>query len=200
MKKNILICGDSFAADWRVKYPEALGWPNMLAQEHAVDNRAQAGCSEYKIFKQLASARLDQYDCVIVSHTSPYRIPISKHPIHFHDTLHKNSDLIYADIKEHSKKNPDLVDIVNYFEKYFDTEYANFTHNLICQQINQLLIDSGVRYINLVHINWDNLYVFSNLLNLEKLFNTQPGSVANHYNSLGNQTVFLEIKNHIDNQ
>jgi hypothetical protein len=200
MKKNILICGDSFAADWCVKYPGAQGWPNRLAQEYTVNNLAQAGCSEYKIFKQLTSVNLDQYDWVIVSHTSPYRIPITKHPIHFHDPLHKNSDLIYADIKEHSKDFPDLIAIVNYFEKYFDTEYANFMHNLICQQINQLLINSGIPYINLVHINWDNLYMFSNLLNFEKLFNTQQGSVANHYNQVGNQTVFLEIKKHIETQ
>ena len=28
---NILICGDSFAADWTVKYA-GQGWPNLLAQ------------------------------------------------------------------------------------------------------------------------------------------------------------------------
>jgi len=47
---KILICGDSFAADWTVKYP-GQGWPNMLAQQHEIVNLAQAGCSEYKIFK-----------------------------------------------------------------------------------------------------------------------------------------------------
>ena len=49
---KILICGDSFAADWTVKYP-GQGWPNMLAEIHEVTNLAQAGCSEYKILKQL---------------------------------------------------------------------------------------------------------------------------------------------------
>ena len=29
--KNVLICGDSFAADYSPKYPDKLGWPNLLA-------------------------------------------------------------------------------------------------------------------------------------------------------------------------
>ena len=49
---KILICGDSFAADWTIKYP-GQGWPNMLSQQYEIVNLAQAGCSEYKILKQL---------------------------------------------------------------------------------------------------------------------------------------------------
>ena len=48
---NILICGDSFAADWTKKY-DGTGWVNMLTKDHTITNIAEAGVSEYKIYKQ----------------------------------------------------------------------------------------------------------------------------------------------------
>ena len=48
---NILIIGDSFAADWTVKYPTVVGWPNLLAKNYNVVNLAQAGAGEYKIYQ-----------------------------------------------------------------------------------------------------------------------------------------------------
>ena len=55
---HLLIIGDSFAADWSVKYADKKGWPNFLAEKYSVTNLAQAGCSEYKIKKQLDSVNL----------------------------------------------------------------------------------------------------------------------------------------------
>ena len=52
MKKNILICGDSFAADWTKKY-NGNGWVNMLCNDFNITNVAEAGVSEYKIYQQL---------------------------------------------------------------------------------------------------------------------------------------------------
>ena len=46
---KILVAGDSFAAEW----PGDDGWVKLLAQSHEVTNVAQAGCGEYKIFKQI---------------------------------------------------------------------------------------------------------------------------------------------------
>ena len=48
---KILICGDSFAADWSKKY-EGKGWVNMIENDHVITNIAEAGVSEYKIYKQ----------------------------------------------------------------------------------------------------------------------------------------------------
>ena len=53
--KKILIVGDSFAADWSIKHKECNGWVNMLCDDFFVTNIAQAGVSEYKIYKQLLS-------------------------------------------------------------------------------------------------------------------------------------------------
>ena len=107
----ILIAGDSYAADWTVKYA-GCGWPNMLAQKHNVHNLAQAGCCIYKTLKQIESVNINHYDAVIINHTSPNRIYVNTHPVHFADPLHKNSSLIYLDIKEHSKSNPELKVII----------------------------------------------------------------------------------------
>jgi hypothetical protein len=192
---KILICGDSFAADWAVKYHNDLGWPNLLAEDHTIVNLAQAGCSEYKIYQQLISVEFSEFDQIIISHTSPYRIPIKKHPVHASDDLHKNSDLIYSDIKEHSKSNSKLLSIVDFFENYFDTNSAKFTHNLICEKIDKLT--SIVPVLHMVHINYDDLYSFQNMLNFEYLFKTNRG-LMNHYDNEGNLQIYRCIKNIIE--
>ena len=76
---RVLIAGDSFAADWQVKYPTQAGWPNLLVDKYTVTNIAQAAVSEYKILKQIQSVDLNQYDSIIISHASPNRIHCVKH-------------------------------------------------------------------------------------------------------------------------
>lgn len=191
--KKILICGDSFAADWTVKYGD-IGWPNMLAKEYKITNLAQAGCSEYRIYKQILSANLTKYDKIIISHTSPYRLYVNKHPVHSNDILHKNSDLIYSDIQEHCKTNKELLSILNYYENYYDLEYAEFIHNLICKEV-----DSITKLYDVLHItsfNWDNLYKFTHMINFDKKFQKHKG-LMNHYNEQGNKIVFEIIKSHL---
>lgn len=187
--KKILICGDSFAADWTKKYP-GIGWPNMLAKEYKITNLAQAGCGEYKIYKQLTSVNLIKFDHIIISHTSPYRIHVKRHPLHYNDPLHKNSDLIYNDIKEHKK----LASIVDYFENYFDLDHAIFVHNLICGEIDKL-----TKYYSVIHItgfDWNELYKFPNMISFENIFKNYKGNM-NHYNKDGNQKVYEKLKMHL---
>ena len=187
---KILICGDSFASDWQVKYPLQKGWPNLLVEQYDVVNLAQAGCSEYKILLQLKSADLTSFDCVIVSHTSPYRIPVKTHPVHARDPLHNASDLIYTDIKEHSRTNKRLLPLVEYFEQYFDVDYAKFTHSLICREIDVLVQNCTV--LHLTNLDWTDLYVFESMLNFEYLFKSHRG-LMNHYTDEGNRIVFEKI-------
>ena len=189
---KILICGDSFAADWTVKYT-GQGWPNLLAQEHTVTNLAQAGCSEYKILKQLESAFLSQYDKIIVSHTSPYRIYVEKHPVHYNDPLHKNCDLIYTDLKEHDKKHKELKPIIEYFEKYFDFEHAKQMHELLCQEIERKLEPIQDRVLHITNLDWNGLHVFKNMISFEYLFETNRG-LMNHFNDTGNKLIFDQIQ------
>ena len=100
MAKRILVAGDSFAAEW----PTGKGWVHKLAEDNAVNIVAQAGVGEYKILKQLHNVSatdpywVNNYDCVIVCHTSPSRIHTPQHPVH-QEGLHKDCDLIYSDLE-----------------------------------------------------------------------------------------------------
>ena len=146
---KILIVGDSFSADWSVKYKNLSGWPSLLSNKYDVTNYSQAGVSEYKIYKQLTSAKLDDYDIIIVTHTSPYRITTRSHPVHFKDPLHKNADLSFSDIEYHSKKiksifNRSLRSAYNFFVWHADDEYQELIYKLLVDEINRLLGDKNV--------------------------------------------------------
>lgn len=141
---KLLIIGDSFAADWSVKYPDVFGWPNLLANSYDVTNLAQAGASEYKILQQIKSADLDHFDIIILVHTSPYRVPTRKHPVHSNDCLHKHADLLLADIQYHATwyrrlYNRALSSAYGFFLHHFDVEYQETIYELLVEKINQTL-------------------------------------------------------------
>jgi len=146
---KILIVGDSFAADWSIRCTNAQGWPNLLAQQFDVTNIAQAGVGEYKIYKQLNSVVISEFDVVIISHTSPYRITTRQHPVHTGNDLHYATDLIYSDINYHSKKisnffNRSLTAAINFFTYHYDEEYQETVYKLFRDKIDQLLSNSYV--------------------------------------------------------
>ena len=91
-KKFIALLGDSFAAEYNADTP---GWVDILAEQHSVNNVAGAGVGEYKILRQLRDIQSTNpnwkslYECVIVTHTSPFRVHTPKHPLH-KKGLHKN--------------------------------------------------------------------------------------------------------------
>jgi hypothetical protein len=185
--KKLLICGDSFAADWTVKH-EGHGWPNMLADTYKVTNIARAGVSEYKIHQQLASVNLFDFHVIIIAHTSPYRLYVKQHPIHSKDILHSDCDFIYNDIKANEEQHPELGSIVDYFEKYFDQDYAKFVHNLICEKIEKMV--DGCRVIHL--INFEDQYKFKNSMDFTSVFRTNRG-LMNHFDEDGNKYVYQRL-------
>lgn len=183
---KILLAGDSFAADWSVKY-DVQGWPNLLANEYDVTNVAQAGCSEYKILKQLKDQQdFRPYDAIIVSHTSPYRVHTAYHPVHCNDKLHANSDFIYNDVKSHN-----IHSMIEYYEKFFDLEYAKDVHRLLCKEIEYMTYPYPT--IHITHFDWSELYPLRGLIDFSKLHKKNRGD-ANHYNNAGNVAVFEELK------
>lgn len=187
---KILITGDSFAADWQPKYPDKKGWPNFLADEHNVINLAQAGCGEFKILKQLQSVTLSDFDKIIIAHSSPFRLYVKNHPVHT-DQLHRNCDLIYSDIKEHSKNNKKLLALVDYFENYFDLDYAVDIHNITCEKIDQ--ITKKFKPIHITGFEWEGLYQFDNMINFNYIFKKYKG-IMNHYSFEGNNEVYGYIQ------
>lgn len=182
--KKILITGDSFAADWTKKY-DGVGWVNMLNNDFEVTNIAQAGVSEYKIHKQLLSQNISDYDYVLVSHTSPYRIPIIEHPIHSNDILHKDCDLIYSDIKEHLE-NPIAKMAVDFYENIFNPEYFIYVHNLIIKEIQ-------TKYPTALNITFFNSFKNKNIHGFEHVFLKNKG-VINHMNNRGNEIIYNKVK------
>lgn len=181
---KILICGDSFACDWTPQYPQLQGWPNIVAKMFDVTNVAQAGVGEYKILKQLQNQDLTKYDAVIISHTSPNRVHVNKHPLHQDSALHKNCDFIFNDIISSNSKDPTVRAGVDYFKYVFEHEYYNDIHSLIYSEIVRIAPK------NTLHLSF-----FKDMkcdMNFYEIFQ-QNGGTMNHLSANGNHLVFAEV-------
>lgn len=187
---NILIAGDSFAADWTVKYHDVVGWPNMLASKYNVQNVAQSGVSEYKILKQLESIYLSDFDAVIVSHTSFSRVHTKKHPFLFNDILHKNCDLILSDINHKKYINQSATAGYNYFKYHFDENYYKDIYNLVRDKIELLIKDIKI------YLSINNFEPRSCDTSFNDLLQTHRGNV-NHFNQEGNEIIFKDVLNYL---
>ena len=194
---KILIIGDSFAADWSVKYNQYKGWPNLLADTYDVTNLAQAGVSEYKIYKQLDKVLwIGEYKLVIVSHTSPYRVPTRNHPIHHNDLLHNSADLMLNDITYHSKKitnffNKSLESASSFFKYHYDVDFYETTYKLYRKAIEDRL--NITKFISL------NMFPDSEqkcTIDLSNVVTTHKGKI-NHMSEEGNKLVFEILLNKI---
>lgn len=182
--KKLLIAGDSFAADWTIKY-KGEGWVNLLSKDFKIKNVAEAGVSEYKIYKQLLNENLLEYDHIIVSHTSAYRIPIEEHPIHKGDVLHNNCDLIFSDVQEHSD-NHVMKMAYDFYSHIFNPEYFIFINSLIYKEI-KLLSN------NMKHITFFDSFYNNDVIKLENIFLENKGTI-NHMNDNGNKIIYNKIK------
>lgn len=185
--KQILICGDSFAADWSPDYPNCQGWPNQLGNVYQITNLAQAGCSEYRIYKQLKSAQLSNFDLIIVSHTSPYRIYAEHHPGQTRDKIHTNCDLLFSDIEHLAKTNSDYKSVEMYFKKFFSLEYAEFSYDLLVKEIYSLLANYPT-----LHVTHQQTHTKLNWADFSDIYSNYPGLI-NHYSDIGNQKVFDKL-------
>lgn len=182
--KKILIAGDSFATNWRIKYNGA-GWVNLLENDYVIKNVAQAGVSEYKIMKQLEGQNFDDYDHIIVSHTSAYRIPISEHPIHKDDLLHKNCDLIFSDVQEHTG-DPIMKIAFEFYSHIFEPNYFVYTNSLICNEIKKMSD-------KMIHITFFDSFYDNDVFKYENIFLNNKGNM-NHMNRTGNEIIYNEVK------
>jgi len=178
---NILLCGDSFAADWPGE-----GWPKKLALKYNVRNLSQAGVGEYKILKQLESVNRLNYDLVIVSHTSPSRVHTRQHPIH-KDGLHKNCDLIFNDVDRFSFFNKSLDSAKQWFKYHYDEEYQIDIYKMLRQKIKSIIKKP---YISISHADIpEDLVIECTHLDFKSLWKNHRGLI-NHYDDEGNCEVF----------
>jgi hypothetical protein len=200
---KILIVGDSFAADWSVKYNQYLGWPELLSHDYDVTNLAQAGVSEYKILLQIESvADIKDYDIVIVSHTNIYRIHTRKHPIHRSDILHNNADIMLNDCTYHAKRpwnwfNRSLLSAIGFIKYHFDEEYYKKIYTFFRDSINQKLSDVG-SVITIDNFDHETTFVEEkNVLNFSSVWREYPGLI-NHCSPEGNELIYTQLKQKIE--
>ena len=186
---KLLICGDSFAANWKGEYP---GWTDILSKHFTVTNRSQAGVGEYKILKQLEQG-ID-YDFIIVSHTSPYRVHTNNS---IHNTeLHKNCDLLYNDVADkNSFLNKKVKSAKLWFETHYDEVYQEDIYCLIRKKINTMLVDKS--YLSISHLPCTKNFILEKKhLDCSVLWETNLG-VVNHYSEEGNKKLASIIQNYI---
>jgi len=182
--KRVLICGDSFATD------NNNGWSRLLANDYNVLNLAENGVSQYKIVQQLISVNLLDFDFIIVSHTSPNRVFINNHPVHKKGKTHKNSDLIFTDIEYHLEKmptDPVLLAAKQYFRYIYDQDYQEYIYKLMQENILSLL--QNTKSLHLLTLYDNNVYLFSNYINVFKDFTVQPHNI-NHLSNQDNERLY----------
>jgi hypothetical protein len=184
MKPKLLIVGDSFSVDWSKKYSDVCGWVNLLNNDFIITNLSEAGVSEYKIYNQLKSIDTTLFDKILISHTSPYRIPIEEHPIHKKDKLHYNCDLIFSDVEEHLE-NEIMKTAYDFYTQIFHKDYFIFVNNLIFNEIKR-------KYPLSTHITFFDTFYDNGVFKFENIFKKYKGNV-NHLNQKGNQIIYTKI-------
>lgn len=189
---KILIAGDSFAANWSLKYNDYPGWVELLANDFDVTNVAQAGVSEYKILKQIETHYNSSYDFIIVSHTSPTRVHTRCHPVMRNDVLHSNADLLINDImSKRSWFNRALQAAQGYFKYHYDENYYNDIYWLIRDRINTLLKNDRVISIcNFDEVWYNETFDFSR-------YRVSNSGLINHFDDAANALIHYQIKQYI---
>jgi hypothetical protein len=185
---QILILGDSWAADWSSQYDQYQGWPNLLAEQYNITNIAQAGVCQYSINQQLHHTDISGYDTVIVSITSPYRLYTPQHPVHT-TGLHANSDLIYTDLEYHLTEQPhnkQIQSAIGFYQHHFDTAHAEYVHELLVTDLlNHLDHNNTIVTSNIAH-NCDVVPDRYTYVEGHSIYQSYPGKI-NHMNEEGNQ-------------
>jgi len=194
--KNILICGDSFAIDYKkynVEIPHK-GWPNYLADKHNVTNLATPGVGQWKIWKQVESANLENFDIVLVSIGSPNRVHCRTHPVH-KQGMFMESDLAWMDIDRSSWLNKALTTAKNWFVYFYDQQYQNELYEMITDKIINHI--KHKKYILVGHNESRTLDTDrENFINCNDLWNNERGKV-NHYNHKAALQIVKRIEKHL---
>lgn len=195
MAKQILIVGDSFASE---HLSGCIGWPSLLAKEYTVTNMALPGIGEYKILSLLKSQKLDHFEFIIISHTSPYRVHTEINPLYAENHTYRASDLIFADVENKIDHDEVARSLFVYFQKVFDPTYYEWIHTKCCEEIHGLEQKTCAKFIHITHFEWKRLYQFPNLVNFYNLWTLNKGPFA-HYNENGNHVVYQHLKSQMIN-
>jgi hypothetical protein len=184
--KKILIVGDSFSS---AQLAGEHGWPRLLAQQHDVTNASHPGIGQYKIMQRLMQHDVTEFDAVIISHTSPYRVHCVENHLYPAEHLYRSSDIIFLDAE--NKKSQLARSYVDYFRYAFDEQYYEFVHTSCCMQIDAATMHCPV--IHITHFDWTNLYPLPGLINFYQLWLQSSGDYV-HYNIAGNEYILNTLQ------
>jgi hypothetical protein len=187
-KLNLGLFGDSFG--YQQNNPPYPSWVDLLEQHYNVKNYCRCGISEYKILQHLKQADLDQFDQIIITHTSPTRVYVPYNPLHAGDPVYNSCDIIYSDSTAQPGEFSQACKL--YFKHIFDTEYAIDIHNMICREIDAFCCGQNVLHIT--QFDYEKCYKFPELLNFYHYWIDHKGPV-NHYDQKGNEHVYHQIIN-----
>ena len=183
---KLALFGDSFGVQRKnTSYPS---WVDLLSLHFDITNYCKCGVSEYKILKQLQSANFDDYDKILIVHTSATRVYVKYNPLHQSSEYHRDCDIIFSDIE--NSKDDFSKSCRLYFKHIFDLDYAIDVHNMICKTIDDLC--SKVDVIHSTHFEYSGLHQFSNMINFHDLFLKHRGDV-NHYDKQGNEQIYQSL-------
>lgn len=153
---KILILGDSFC------YTESdndYHWVNLLKQNYTVENCASPGIGEYKIFKQYMG---QEYDILLVHHTSPYRIHARHNPLH--TGVRQDSDFMLNDVAYHYDNKQKHAEVIyKYISNYVDFDHVKEVWQLYVEKLLQL--DNSLHFTffpdiptNLIDNNFNHIF------------------------------------------
>jgi len=197
VKENILIVGDSFSVSHSNPSINNYGWSFLLEKNYNITNLSKCGVSEYKILQQLKSTKLDKFNCIIVSHTSPNRVYVDQHPIHDINNMYSEADLIYNDVLWNLKEHPNNVGLAAanyYFDHFYNQDYQELIYRLLQKEITE--ITKNKLSLHLLTLFDKNIDLFQNSINLYQKIKIDPGNI-NHYSAKDNQYIFNIINSWI---
>ena len=172
---KLFLFGDSFAVN-------PTGWCNLLDTD--IENFAQNGVGEYKIFKQVMQNL--NFDRCIICHTSPWRVHTREHPIHKNNKDRSNNDFMLNDVEYHSKTNKEMKLVHKYLKNYYDADYQLNIYKLLLKELLSLK--------NTIHITFHELDDTREIKhNYHHIWKQYPGNI-NHMSEEGNRIAAEEIK------
>tara|TARA_A100001515_G_scaffold45057_1_gene35381 strand:- start:2195 stop:2734 length:540 start_codon:yes stop_codon:yes gene_type:complete len=178
---KLLIAGDSFSADNK-------GWPSLLPAD--VTNASQRGVGEYKILKQVEA--YDEYDCVLICHTSPWRVHTPYHPIHSISDTRPSNDFLLADVEHHAGSDKRMAVVYEYLKNYYDTDYQMFVWHSVVEKTKNIP--------NAIHCTFHDP-VDTKIIdhNYHHVWQQHPGDI-NHLDDKGNALIAQLVEQLICNQ
>jgi len=181
---NVAIIGHSFAADHK-------GWPSMINVSEK-NIFAEKGVGEAKVFMQWQKIKNDNWDKVIVVHSTPTAIYTPYHPVHHAKKERSNSDWIKEDIEYHKERNEEIKLVYDYLTKYSDPYYEHLVFELFLDKLLEIPNGIHVTFGEDMHKVYSDDWYKKIPNNFNKTWILNQGKI-NHMDSEGNKQVAEQL-------